>query len=46
MSLVNSKEIAKVINIDKFGLAGTFFGWMLLKSLRISNFITVFITRF
>ena len=37
MSLVNSKEIAKVINVDKFGLAGTFFGWMLLKSLRISK---------
>ena len=37
MSLVNSKEIAKVIKVDKFGWVGTFFGWMLLKTLRISQ---------
>ena len=37
MSLVNSKEIAKVVKLDKFGLMGTFFGWMLLKALRISK---------
>ena len=37
MSLVNSKEIAKVINLDKFGWLGTFFGWVLLKTLRISQ---------
>ena len=37
MSLVNSKEIAKVIKLDKFGWMGTFFGWMLLKTLRISK---------
>jgi putative hemolysin len=37
MSLVNSKEIAKVIQLDKFGWVGTFFGWMLLKTLRISK---------
>jgi putative hemolysin len=37
MSLVNSKEIAKVVQLDKFGWLGTFFGWMLLKTLRISK---------
>lgn len=37
MSLVNSKEIAKVIKVDKFGWAGVFTGWMLLKALRISR---------
>ena len=37
MSLVTSKEIAKVINLDRFGPVGTFLGWMLLKTLRISR---------
>lgn len=37
MSLVNSKEIAKVIKLDKLGWTGTFFGWLLLKTLRISE---------
>ena len=37
MSLVNSKEIAKVIQLDKYGWVGTFFGWTLLKALRISK---------
>lgn len=37
MSLVNSKEVAKVIKLDKFGVLGTFLGWMLLKTLRISK---------
>ncbi len=36
MSIVTSKEIAKVIGVDKFGAAGTFIGWLLLKTLRIS----------
>ena len=37
MSLVTSKEIAKVIKMDRFGWAGTFAGWLLLKTLRISR---------
>ncbi len=37
MSLVNSKEIAKVIKLDKLGWVGTVFGWLLLKALRISK---------
>lgn len=37
MSLVNSKEIAKVIKLDKFGWLGTFSGWLLLRTLRINK---------
>lgn len=37
MSLVTAKEIAKVIHLDKYGFIGTFFGWVLLKVLRISR---------
>ncbi|NNC69722.1 MAG: lysophospholipid acyltransferase family protein, partial [Flavobacteriaceae bacterium] len=37
MSLVSAKEIAKVIKVDKYGFLGTFIGWILLKTLRISK---------
>lgn len=37
MSLVTAKEVAKVINLDKYGFIGTFFGWTLMKVLRIST---------
>ena len=37
MELVSSKEIAKVIHLDKYGFIGTFMGWILLKVLRISK---------
>ena len=37
MSLVTSKEIAQVINLDRFGWLGTFMGWILIKTLRISR---------
>jgi len=37
MSLVTAKEVAKVINLDKYGFIGTFFGWLLMKLLRIST---------
>lgn len=37
MSLVTSKEIAKVLNLDKYGILGTFLGFSLLKTLRISK---------
>ena len=36
MALVTSKEIAKVIGLEKFGFIGTFIGWLLIKVLRIS----------
>ncbi len=37
MSLVTSKEIAKVIGLEKFGFIGTFIGWLLVNILRISS---------
>lgn len=37
MGLVTSKEIASVIKLDKYGFVGTFFGWILMKVLRIST---------
>ena len=36
MGLVNAKEVAKAINVDKFGFIGTFMGWTLMKVLKIS----------
>ena len=42
MSLVNSKEIAKVIQLDQYGWIGTFFGWTLLKALRISKLNSIY----
>ncbi len=37
MGLVSAKEIASVINLEKYGFLGTFIGWILLKTLRISR---------
>ncbi|GAB1308337.1 lysophospholipid acyltransferase family protein [Urechidicola sp. KH5] len=37
MSLVTAKEVAQAIHIDKYGFVGTFFGWVLMKVLRIST---------
>ncbi|WP_457616777.1 GNAT family N-acyltransferase [Lutibacter sp.] len=37
MSLVTAKEVARAINLDKYGFIGTFFGWLLMKLLRIST---------
>ncbi|RZJ68513.1 MAG: lysophospholipid acyltransferase family protein [Flavobacterium sp.] len=36
MGLVTAKEIARAINADKYGVFGTFAGWVLMKVLRIS----------
>jgi len=35
--LVNAKEVAKAINVDKYGFLGTFIGWVLMKILKISS---------
>ncbi|OUR93950.1 glycerol acyltransferase [Flavobacteriales bacterium 34_180_T64] len=35
--LVTAKEVAKAIHFDKYGLLGTFFGWILMKVLKIST---------
>jgi len=37
MSLVTSKEVAKAINLEKYGFVGTMFGWGIMKILRISK---------
>lgn len=37
MGLVTAKEVAKVINTDKYGVLGTFCGWVLMKALKIST---------
>lgn len=36
MGLVTAKEVAKAINVDKYGFLGTFSGWLLMKALKIS----------
>lgn len=37
MGLVSAKEVAKAINLDKYGFAGTFIGWLLMKVTKIST---------
>ena len=37
MGLVTAKEVAKAINTDKYGVLGTFSGWLLMKVLKIST---------
>ena len=37
MGLVTAKEVAKTINMDKYGVFGTFSGWLLMKVLKIST---------
>ena len=37
MGLVTAKEVAKGINADKYGVFGTFSGWLLMKVLKIST---------
>ena len=37
MGLVNAKEVAQAINIDKLGLLGTVFGWALMKILNLDT---------
>ena len=37
MGLVTAKEVAKAINADKYGVFGTFSGWLLMKVLKMSS---------
>jgi putative hemolysin len=37
MGLVTAKEVAKAIKADKYGIFGTFSGWLLMKILKIST---------
>jgi putative hemolysin len=42
MGLVTAKEVAKAINADKYGIFGTFSGWLLMKMLKISTLNKVY----
>ena len=42
MGLVTAKEVAKAINADKYGIFGTFSGWLLMKALKISTLNKVY----
>ena len=42
MGLVTAKEVAKAINADKYGVLGTFSGWLLMKMLKISTLNKVY----
>lgn len=37
IGLVTPKEVAKAIQLDKYGFLGTFIGWLLMKVLKIST---------
>jgi len=37
MGLVTAKEVAKAINVDKYGILGTFTGWLLMKALKVTT---------
>ena len=42
MGLVTAKEVAKAINLDKYGFLGTFASWFLMKITRISSINTFY----
>lgn len=42
MGLVSAKEVAKAINLDKYGFVGTFGGWALMKLLRLSRLNAIY----
>ncbi|QED38677.1 lysophospholipid acyltransferase family protein [Antarcticibacterium arcticum] len=37
MGIVSSKEVAKVMNLDKLGFLGTSIGWVILRTTRLST---------
>ena len=42
MGLVTAKEVAKAINLHKYGFFGTFMGWILMKVTKISSINTFY----
>jgi putative hemolysin len=42
MGLVTAKEVSKAINATKYGVFGTFFGWLLMKVLKISKLNAIY----
>lgn len=43
MGLVSAKEVAKAINIDKYGFLGELGGWALMKLLRLSKLNAIYL---
>ena len=41
--LVSAKEVAVAIKADKYGFLGTFFGWILMKLLKISTINNIYL---
>ena len=42
--LVSAKEVAKAIQMDQYGVVGTFFGWVLMKVLKISTLNKIYLS--
>lgn len=42
MGIVTAKEVSKAIHLDKYGVFGTFVGWLLMKVLKISTLNKVY----
>lgn len=42
--LVSAKEVAKAIQMDKYGIVGTFIGWILMKVLKISTLNKIYLS--
>lgn len=42
IGLVTAKEVAKAIQLDKYGFIGTFIGWLVMKILKISTLNKVY----
>lgn len=42
MGLVSAKEVAKAINLDQYGVFGTFIGWLTLRLTKISKINTFY----
>ncbi len=42
MGLVTAKEVAKAINADKYGVFGTFAGWLMMKVLKINTINNIY----
>ena len=36
MGIVNAREVAKVLKLDKFGILGTSIGWLALRTTKLS----------
>jgi len=43
MGLVTAKEVAKAINLERYGFFGTFMGWTLMKITKLSSMNTFYV---